>query len=98
MVPHDRGRFARWRARWLGERDTVETQLADIARQGARMAQVAHVCASALLILFSAASFVALGGDTFAEIHARWSASRQLNVAAPISLTVITFIFLASHA
>src|SRR5258707_1402724 len=89
------GIFARWRTRWLGERDSVETQLADIARQGARMAHVAHVCASALLILFSAASFVALGGDTFAEIQARWSASRELNVAAAISLSVITLMVLA---
>ncbi len=89
------GVLARWRTRWLGERDSVETQLADIARQGARMAHVAHVCASALLILFSAASFVALGGDTFAEIQARWSASRELNVAAAISLSVITLMVLA---
>src|SRR5260221_542118 len=89
------GIFARWRTRWLGERDTVETQLADIARQGARMARVALVCASALLILFSAGSFVALGGDTFAEIQARWSASHELNVAAAISLSVITLMVLA---
>src|SRR5260221_8250798 len=89
------GVLARWRTRWLGERDSVETQLADIARQGARMAHVAHVCASALLLLFSAASFVALGGDTFAEIQARWSASRELNVAAAISLSVITLMVLA---
>src|SRR5260370_39379335 len=95
MVPHDRGRFARWRARWLGERDPVEAQLADIARQGARMAQVAHVCAAALLILFSAASFVALGGDTFAEIQTRWTAGHEVNIAAAISLSVITLMVLA---
>jgi hypothetical protein len=81
--------------RWLGDRDPVEAQLADIARQGARMAHVAHVCAAALLILFSAASFVALGGDTFAEIQTRWSASHELNVAAAISLSVITLMVLA---
>src|SRR5260221_131520 len=79
------GVLARWRTRWLGERDSVETQLADIARQGARMAHVAHVCASALLILFSAASFVALGGDTFAEIQARWSASRDILAQAELA-------------
>src|SRR6266851_2985559 len=38
-----------------GSRSGREAQLADIARQGARMAHVAHVCAAALLILFSAA-------------------------------------------
>ncbi len=90
------GRLHAWRVRWLGEgRDPVETQLADIARQGARMAHVAHVCAAALLILFSAASFVALGGDTFAEIQTRWTANHQLNVAAAISLSVITLMVLA---
>jgi len=73
----------------------VEAQLADIARQGARMAHVAHVCAAALLILFSAASFVALGGDTFAEIQTRWSVGHQVNVAAAISLSVITLMVLA---
>ena len=90
------GRLHAWRVRWLGEgRDPVETQLADIARQGARMAHVAHVCAAALLILFSAASFVALGGDTFAEIQAHWTAAHQVNVAAAISLSVITLMVLA---
>jgi hypothetical protein len=89
------GRLHAFRVRWLGDSDSVETQLADIARQGARMAHVAHVCAAALLILFSAASFVALGGDTFAEIQARWSAGHELNVAAAISLCVITLMVLA---
>jgi hypothetical protein len=89
------GRLHAFRVRWLGDRDPVETQLADIARQGARMAHVAHACAAALLILFSAASFVALGGDTFAEIQARWSAAHELNVAAAISLSVITLMVLA---
>jgi hypothetical protein len=94
-VSSSRGRLQAWRVRWLGDRDPVEVQLADIARQGARMAHVAHVCAAALLILFSAASFVALGGDTFAEIQARWSADRELNMAAAISLSVITLMVLA---
>src|SRR5260221_2263183 len=89
-------RLHAWRVRWLGEgRDPVEAQLADIARQGARMAHVAHVCAAALLILFSAASFVALGGATFAAIQTRWTAGHELNVAAAISPSVITLMVLA---
>src|SRR5258706_10823650 len=95
MSDRSTGRLHAWRVRWLGDSDPVETQLADIARQGARMAHVAHVCAAALLILFSAASFVALGGDTFAEIQTRWTANHQLNVAAAISLSVITLMVLA---
>ncbi len=89
------GRLHAWRVRWLGDRDPVEAQLADIARQGSRMAHVAHVCAAALLILFSAASFVALGGDTFAEIQTRWNAGHEVNIAAAISLSVITLMVLA---
>jgi hypothetical protein len=69
------GVFARWRSRLFGDRDPVEQQLADIACEGAAMARVAHLCASALLILFSAASFVALGSDAYAEISAQWRPS-----------------------
>ena len=58
-----RGRLQTWRARWFGERDEVADQLADIARQGSGMARLAHVCASLMLVLFSAGSLVALGGD-----------------------------------
>src|SRR5260370_41800055 len=50
------GRLQAWRARWFGERDAVADQLADIARQGANMARLAHVCASLMLVLFSAGS------------------------------------------
>ncbi len=95
MTQRSAGRLHAFRVRWLGDSDPVEAQLADIARQGARMAHVAHVCAAALLILFSAASFVALGGDTFAEIQTRWTAGHELNVAAAISLSVITLMVLA---
>jgi hypothetical protein len=48
------GKLHAWRARWFGERDEVADQLADIARQGSGMARLAHVCASLMLVLFSA--------------------------------------------
>src|SRR5260370_8544 len=54
-----------------------------------------RLLAAAVLILSSAASFVALGGDTFAEIQTRWTAGHELNVAAAISLSVITLMVLA---
>jgi hypothetical protein len=57
------GRLQTWRVRWFGERDEVADQFADIARQGSGMARLAHVCASLMLVLFSAGSLVALGGD-----------------------------------
>src|SRR5260221_12328915 len=90
-VTRSAGRLHAWRVRWLGEgRDPVEAQLADIARQGARMAHVAHVCAAALLILFSAASFVALGGCKFGEVQTRWKAGQEVHVTARVSHTAIT--------
>ena|GEM_PF-5779941 len=65
------GRLQTWRARWFGERDEVADQLADIARQGSGMARLAHVCASLMLVLFSAGSLVALGGGGAAECPGR---------------------------
>src|SRR6476659_5656907 len=62
------GRLQTWRVRWFGERDEVADQLADIARQGSGMARLAHVCASLMLILFSAGSLVALGGDALISV------------------------------
>ena len=62
------GRLQTWRARWFGERDEVADQLADIARQGSGMARLAHVCASLMLVLFSAGSLVALGGDALLSV------------------------------
>ena len=68
---HDRssqGGLQRWRVRWFGERDEVAVQLADIARQGSGMARLAHICASLMLVLFSAGSLVALGGDALLSV------------------------------
>jgi hypothetical protein len=64
MTPTRRqGQRHAWRARWFGGRDEVADQLADIARQGSGMARLAHLCASLMLVLFSAGSLVAVGGD-----------------------------------
>jgi hypothetical protein len=54
--------------RWFGERDAVADQFADIARQGSGMARLAHACASLMLVLFSAGSLVALGGDALLSV------------------------------
>ncbi len=68
LTPFVEGRLQTWRARWFGERDEVADQLADIARQGSGMARLAHVCASLMLVLFSAGSLVALGGDALLSV------------------------------
>lgn len=80
---------------WRRPTDPVERQLRDIARQGSGMALVAHLCATALLVLFSLASFVSLGGDTLTAILAEWHRGRGLDVPAAISLSVITLMVLA---
>ena len=87
------GRLQTWRARWFGERDEVADQLADIAQQGSGMARLAHICASLMLVLFSAGSLVALGGDALLSVLD--SAQRgQVDLPAAISLGVSTLLVL----
>jgi hypothetical protein len=87
------GRLQRWRARWFGERDEVADQLADIARQGSGMARLAHVCASLMLVLFSAGSLVALGGDALLSVL-DGAQQGHVDVPAAISLGVSTLLVL----
>jgi hypothetical protein len=87
------GRLEAWRARWFGERDEVADQLADIAWQGSGMARLAHVCASLMLVLFSAGSLVALGGDALISVLS--GAERgHVDLPAAISLGVSTLLVL----
>ena len=72
------GRLYAWRLRWFGEPDHVADQLRDIARQGSSMARLAHACAFLLIVLFSAGSLVALGGDALDAIMREWSARLAL--------------------
>jgi hypothetical protein len=85
------GMFHRTRVRLFGERDAVADQLRDIARQGSSMAHLAHACAFALIVLFSAGSLVALGGDALASILAGWQVGR-VDVPAAISVAVSTLL------
>src|SRR5262247_2457843 len=88
-----RGRLQMWRARWFGERDEVADQLADIARQGSGMARLADVCASLMLVLFSAGSLVALGGDALLSVL-DGAQQGHVNLPAAISLGVSTLLVL----
>jgi hypothetical protein len=87
------GRLQTWRARWFGERDEVADQLADIARQGSGMARLAHVCASLMLVLFSAGSLVALGGDALLSVLVG-AQQGHVDLPAAISLGVSTLLVL----
>jgi hypothetical protein len=87
------GRLQIWRARWFGERDQVVDQLADIARQGSGIARLAHICASLMLVLFSAGSLVALGGDALLSVL-DGAQQGHVDVPAAISLGVSTLLVL----
>jgi hypothetical protein len=87
------GTLQRWRARWFGDRDAVADQLADIARQGSGMARLAHVCASLMLVLFSAGSLVALGGDALLSVL-DGAQQGHVDLPAAISLAVSTLLVL----
>ena len=87
------GRLHAWRARWFGERDEVADQLADIARQGSGMARLAHLCASLMLVLFSAGSLVALGGDALLSVL-DGAQQGHVDLPAAISLGVSTLLVL----
>jgi hypothetical protein len=90
---HREGRLQAWRARWLGERDLVADQLADIARQGSGMARLAHVCASLMLVSFSMGSLVALGGDALQNVVTGMR-NGWVDVPAIIGLAVSTLFVL----
>jgi hypothetical protein len=93
-----------WRVRWFGERDEVANQLADIARQGSAMARLAHLCASLMLVLFSAGSLVALGGDALLSVlddvhlgHVDLPAAISLGVSALLVLCMdVAMLYAAS--
>jgi hypothetical protein len=87
------GKLQTWRTRWFGERDEVADQLADIARQGSGMARLAHICASLMLVLFSAGSLVALGGDALLSVL-DGAQQGHVDLPAAISLGVSTLLVL----
>ncbi len=69
------------------QRDPVADQLRSLARQGATTAKVAHGFAGLLIVLFSAASFVALAGDAFTRFLVGWRAG-QVDIPSAISVAV----------
>src|SRR5947209_6263 len=89
------GVLTRMRARLFGERDAIEDQLKDIAKQGSSWARLAHLCALLLIVLFSLGSLVALSGDSLTSILAQWQHSRTLDIPAIISVGVSTLLVLA---
>lgn len=85
------GFFHRLRSRLFGELDPIEIQLKEISRQGASMARAAHLCALALIFLFSLGSLVALCGDALTSIIAGWNRG-QVDIPSAISVAVSTLL------
>ncbi len=88
------GFFHRLRTRLFGEPDPVDEQLKDIARKGSGMAKAAHICALALIVLFSLGSLVALSGDALTSILVQWQSGAGINIPATISVAVSTLLVL----
>jgi hypothetical protein len=82
-------------ARLFAERDPIDAALADLERQGASSARVAHLFAGLLVILFSAGSLVALGSDALQAILVQWNRSHTLDIPSTITLSVSTLMVLA---
>ena len=77
------------------DRDAVDAALADLERQGAASARIAHLFAMLLVVLFSAGSLVALGSDALQVILIQWNISHTLNIPSAITLSVSTLMVLA---
>src|SRR5215469_10748876 len=90
MIPQNASRLPRFLARFMAPVDPIDEQLDQLRRQGAGMARIAHLCASLLVILFSAGSFVALGSDALHSVMQGWQRSHTIDVPNAISLAVST--------
>ena len=82
-----RGLFPRIWTTMIGERDPVDAQPRELARQGSAMGRKAHTCAFALLVLFSLGSLAALSGEALAQLLAEWQRG-QVDVPATINVAV----------
>jgi hypothetical protein len=95
ITPQRRRITAPLLSRLFTERDPIDEALADLERQGAGMARIAHLFVSLLVVLFSAGSLVALGSDALNAVLSQWQHSHSLNVPFAISLCVSTLMIFA---
>jgi hypothetical protein len=72
----------------FAERDPIDEALADLERQGAGSARIAHLFAMLLVVLFSAGSLVALGSDALQAVLVQWNRSHTLDIPSAITLCV----------
>jgi hypothetical protein len=72
------------------KRDAVDTALRHTARQGSILSRVAHLCATLLIVLFSAGALVALSGDALTHILAIGLTPASIPYA--VSAAVSTFL------
>lgn len=90
-APLGRGRRGWWARQWAkiaGEMDPVEAQLRAVAREGAGMARLAHPFSFVLIFLFSLASLLALGNDSWRHVDAQWRATGTVDIPNAVALGV----------
>ena len=85
---HPQHRRLRFLSKLFAERDPIDEALADLERQGAGSARVAHLFAMLLVVLFSAGSLVALGSDALQAVLIQWNRSHTLDIPSAITLSV----------
>lgn len=82
------GIFARLRTLIAGSRDPIEAQLADIERQGATLAKVAHLAAGALIILFSIGSLLGLSHSALITLQQQWQTTHTIDLPSALGAAV----------
>ena len=87
--------FTRAKTLLFPQLDPIDAQLEQLSKQGSGMARAAHLCATLLVVLFSAGSLVALGSDALRTVLEQWQTYHTLDIPSAISLAVSTLMVLA---
>lgn len=82
------GLFARVRTLLAGSRDPIDAQLAEIERQGANLARLAHAAAGCLIILFSIGSLLGLSHDALLALEQQWRTTHTVDLPSALAAAV----------
>lgn len=82
------GLLARLRTLLAGSRDPVDVQLAEIERQGATLARIAHLAAFALIILFSIGSLLGLSHSALTTLQQQWQTGHTIDIPSALAAAI----------
>ena len=85
---NNQGIFARLRTILTGSRDPIDAQLAEIERQGAAIARLAHGAAYALIVLFSIGSLLGLSHSALITLQHQWQTTHTLDFPSALAAAV----------